>query len=227
MVSRFSKAGLDARAQAVLRDYQPDLLLNPGALDVEHFAEFYLGASLQYEPLSPDGDILGLSCLGETEVQTWDETRTTPIIRQGLVDMIFLDETAEEGSCNGRKRFTLAHECSHLILHKPHPGEIGEPRVLVNSLSKKEIENRENGGLRGEGWWMEWQADVMAAYLLMPTPALKKALPEVARRKQGRPVVDFDGIATLCDVFEVSHQAMAKRLKHMGVSLVRDLETST
>ncbi|MFW0179639.1 hypothetical protein [Rothia sp. P7208] len=44
MVSRFSKPALDARAQTVLRDYDPGLLRALGALDVEHFAEFYLGA---------------------------------------------------------------------------------------------------------------------------------------------------------------------------------------
>ncbi|AOZ73116.1 hypothetical protein BK816_07275 [Boudabousia tangfeifanii] len=222
MVSRCSKPALDARAQAVLRDYDPDLLRAPGALDVEHFAEFHLGASLQYEPLSPDGDILGLTCLEDTQVQVWDETRTTPLVRQGLADMIFLDETAEEGSCNGRKRFTLAHECSHLILHKPLAILGDFPSMLVNSQSKHTVEMRD-GDARGEDWWVEWQADNMAAYLLMPTPAIKAALREVMAYDRGRGCVDFDGIATLCDIFEVSHQAMGMRLKGLGVHLVRDL----
>lgn len=126
-------------------------------------------------------------------MQVWDETRTTALVRQGVAGMIFLDETAEEGSCNGRKRFTLAHECSHLILHKHLPPSNGNQGVLVNSRSKHQIENRTEG--KGEDWWVEWQADNMAAYLLMPTPSLKVALPEVWSWHEGKKCVDFDRIS--------------------------------
>jgi Zn-dependent peptidase ImmA (M78 family) len=90
---------------------------------------------------------------------------------------------------SGRKRFTIAHEIGHFVLHpercRPERGG------AVNEAGR--IEERE--------------ADTFAAELLMPDHLVREAV-----REQGLDV------ARLADRFEVSRKAMLARLRHLGLA---------
>ena len=58
---------IDAHAEAFLYDYDDTLLTTPQPVDIEAFAEFYLGLSLDYVYLSPCGLILGRMVFQEVE----------------------------------------------------------------------------------------------------------------------------------------------------------------
>jgi len=88
-----------------------------------------------------------------------------------------------------RRRFTIAHEIGHFVLHP------GRPR-------------RERGGRVTEAGRMEErEADVFAAELLMPERLVREAVYE-----QGLDV------SRLADRFLVSRTAMQHRLRFLGLS---------
>lgn len=71
-----------------------------------------------------------------------------------------LREDVYIGICmgNGQHRFTGAHECSHLIYHE------GVPLAMARRSAKRLPRFRNS----------EWQADTLAAELLMPYKAVKR-----------------------------------------------------
>jgi predicted transcriptional regulator len=88
-----------------------------------------------------------------------------------------------------RRRFTIAHEIGHFVLH---PGRLAPER----------------GGLVNQAWkQQEREADQFAAELLMPEPLVREAVVELGA-DPGR----------LADRFDVSRKAMQVRLSGLGVS---------
>ena len=104
-----------------------------------------------------------------------------------------------------RKRFTIAHELAHLLLHEDRTLNINTGSVILfrNQHSKT-----------GEDW-REIEANHFAACLLMPKSALVK---ELAAATHGGSVTE-NTIEHLALHFEVSVQAMSVRLAVLGVSL--------
>lgn len=92
-------------------------------------------------------------------------------------------------SPEGRRRFTIAHEIGHFVLH-PH-----------------RLAPERNGG--GNAAWQaeEREADQFAAELLMPEDLVREAV-----LLQGADAV------RLADRFEVSRKAMQARLKWLGLA---------
>lgn len=88
-----------------------------------------------------------------------------------------------------RRRFTIAHEIGHFVLHP----------------ERRRPERR--GGVNAAWEGQEREADRFAAELLMPEPLVREAVaqhgPDAAR---------------LADRFEVSRQAMEVRLRTLGLS---------
>lgn len=105
---------------------------------------------------------------------------------------------------DNRRRFTLAHEIGHLVMHKEYLwGDIH----LDKKFSQKLL--RDGRSSTGEDF-KEVQANRFAAELLMPTELLKKDLKSK--------VIDIEGnewdalVSELANKYEVSPQAMSIRL---------------
>jgi IrrE N-terminal-like domain len=93
------------------------------------------------------------------------------------------------GGDERRRRFTIAHEIGHFVLH---PGR----------------QRSERGGKVNEaGRVLEREADAFAAELLMPEDLVRQAVDEHGA-SPGR----------LSDRFEVSQQAMQTRLRRLGLA---------
>jgi Zn-dependent peptidase ImmA (M78 family) len=100
------------------------------------------------------------------------------------------------GSDDRRRRFTIAHEIGHFVLH---PG----------------LQRAERGGRVNEaGRIREREADAFAADLLMPEPLVRQAVLEHGA-----------DASRLADRFEVSRQAMQTRLQRLDLA-GRHAETS-
>lgn len=96
-----------------------------------------------------------------------------------------------------RKRFTIAHELGHCILHLDDEGE------FVDSTS--DLFRSTENGLRDEDYYQEVEANRFAAALLMDADLVRKAWSTCA---------DIDKMARM---FRVSESAMINRLKSMGL----------
>ncbi|MBF0340914.1 MAG: ImmA/IrrE family metallo-endopeptidase [Magnetococcales bacterium] len=187
-------------------------------IPVEEILESHLGLTLEFDDLRQRlgmNDVLGA---------TWVNDRRV------VVD-ISLDPTVDPRQ-EGRYRFTLAHELGHWELHR-HDFENGvaqrgafrqkiPPSIVCRTSTSKDP--------------MEWQADLFASYLLMPTKMLfdvwssifdtsdaydaANEMAELISRwdgqsGSGRPVVSV--AREMARAFHVSGQAMQIRLQHVGL----------
>lgn len=116
-----------------------------------------------------------------------------------------------ENDYEPRRRFTLAHEIGHLVLHI-------DPDVGVREfIDTKKTLNRK------DSYWdsKEYEANNFAAQLLMPLALIKKHGISVIDRYKERfdvqtvPVTAF--VSEMASLFKVSEPAMKYRLKNVGI----------
>jgi len=117
-VNQYMNEQLEKEAESILLKYKDGLLLAaPQAMDVDDFAEFYCNATIDFANLSRDGRTLGCSCLSDGVLMAWDDTRTERIFLGVKKGSIVIDKALLDSGIEGRIRFTIIHECSHLILY--------------------------------------------------------------------------------------------------------------
>ena len=97
-----------------------------------------------------------------------------------------------------RRRFTVAHEIGHLVLHK------GRTLILDRANFRDATSSTATN-------YEEIQANAFAAELLMPRA-------QVYARQGGR-ARDADLVRDLADTFKVSEQAMGCRLVNLGLRI--------
>lgn len=112
-------------------------------------------------------------------------------------------------------RFTIAHECSHVLLHNARDLEESAKGAAAHTLSVDPARDLADG--RKVKNWVEWQANNrLGACLLMPKSSMKLAIPQVAEPDtQGHYVVDIEGVQALSQVFEVSVLATKIRIEQL------------
>ncbi|NKJ03853.1 ImmA/IrrE family metallo-endopeptidase [Rhizobium sp. SG741] len=98
-----------------------------------------------------------------------------------------------------RKRFTVAHELGHFVLHLA----AGEGEFIDTQDNFRTVQDPDTPW--DDTRRAEWEANVFAAALLMPREAVLRAWKEIG---------DPDGMAAY---FQVSRQAMALRLDGLGL----------
>ena len=102
-----------------------------------------------------------------------------------------------------RRRFTIAHEIGHLVLHRGRPLVLEHVRVNFRNATSSTATDVE-----------EIQANAFAAALLMPSAhviaSAKSALEDPSAN-------DSSLVRDLADGFEVSEQAMEYRLINLGL----------
>lgn len=103
---------------------------------------------------------------------------------------------------DGRRRFTVAHEIGHLVLHRS---------LLEASSTQTPLFAVEQGPAQDSS--MEWQADFFAAALLMPREAMLQQFGEDVRRGE------MIELARVASVFGVSREAARIRLEELGMIL--------
>jgi Zn-dependent peptidase ImmA (M78 family) len=107
-----------------------------------------------------------------------------------------------------RKRFTVAHELGHLVLHQGRP-------VIVDHVVRARINLRDHrSSLATER--EEIEANRFAANLLMPAELIHSCITNQLRRQLG----EQHTIDALAQKFSVSSQAMEFRLANLGLRAV-------
>lgn len=106
-----------------------------------------------------------------------------------------------------RKRFTIAHELSHFVLHAKK-----EIPFFIDKQQKPEqtIMFRDSSSSTGE-FQKEREANAFAAALLMPKKLVEQEIKLIAKENI------HEAIKTLAEYFEVSVQAMSIRLTNLDI----------
>lgn len=167
------KTDFDVIAQNVLSEYMPNVLTYPKPTNIEYLAQecFYL--EIKHETIVPGGGVLGMIAFEDTEFHTinsYNEPKTIELDEATmLVDMSLI------GSENrARKRFTEAHETSHWICHRSYHSPTNQQydfrvnRSLIACRADSIEQYKKKRQFYSDEYWEEWQADSLAAALLMP-----------------------------------------------------------
>jgi hypothetical protein len=210
MATELHRAGLTPRVDAPV-------------VDVEAFLERHLRVSIdQYAELDP-------SVLGVTEFRRGTSPRVA--INRDLTGEA-LDQEESPDWLLGRWRATVAHEGSHVVLHRtlyetdPNQGELfGDENGVEDRIQElQRCLKRDVGFGRASADWREVQANMGMAALLMP----RGVFCDIAQRErelEGLPDRQLEkGSATavrlaarLASLFQVSQQAATIRMETLGV----------
>jgi Zn-dependent peptidase ImmA (M78 family) len=149
-----------------------------GSVDIERVAG-QLGATVRFGPY--EGELAGM------------------LIRSGGRPVIAVNSAHHRN----RQRFTIAHECGHLILHSDRD-------VFVDRSFS--ILRRDENSSKAENY-MEVEANQFAAEILMPASFLKRDLVRF-----NIDLEDDSQIAVLAKKYSVSAQAMSYRVANLFMS---------
>jgi hypothetical protein len=189
MATATSGVKIDLQALNLIRRYQPLVLKEPSAFDVERFFENDLypltGVNFDYRTMS--FDVLGYT----------DSDEMVSAVSSSLAD---------DPSCLNPFRATVAHEIGHAFLHVPQfrrrkqlltfVNDATEPRLRM--FREDEIPLYQNP---------EWQAWRFAKALLMPAPTVFMAV------NAGFSLID------ICTAFSVSRSFALSRLKELRLNI--------
>jgi hypothetical protein len=220
---RYTPERLEKKAEEILLKYKGGLLLtSPQAMDVDDFAEFHCNATIDFANLSQDGNTLGCSCFNDGVLMVWDDTRTRKISLDVQKDNIFIDKGLLDGEIEERIRFTIIHECSHLILHPrflyQKPGSV-IPKI---DCAVYHIEKWTKRPPMSDEEIREWQANRLGAALIMPAKTVRILMAErlsVTVKELAAVYVSEIFIKEMAVVFVVSKSAMHNRLRDLDLLL--------
>ena len=217
----YTSERLEKKAEEILAKYKDGaLLMRPQAMDVDHFAEFYCKATIDFANLSKDGLTLGLTCFNDGKLLVWNDTYTKkhPIdVEKGF---IFVDKSILECEVEGRVRFTIIHECSHYLLHQrfyyKKPG-VETPQIKCTVYHIEEWTKRPP---MTDDEIREWQANRLGAALIMPARTVKMLIAEqlgISAEALKPAYFSDDFIQGMADVYQVSKSAMRNRLRDLNL----------
>lgn len=114
----------------------------------------------------------------------------------------------------GRKNFTIAHELAHQILNNLFPQMDGKQNRVFNDYrqSTKQITD-----------WYEWQADALAAALLLPLDAIQDGMficglgEKIRLLSRKYSEMNYHRFCNLADYLQVSRTALAYRMEQLGL----------
>ncbi len=197
-------------AEALVGDYRPQLLRTPGALNVEHFLESYLGATIDYQDLyfgEDEDPIAGATVFHDDLIRVFDRDGMCVRLIPVAANTIIIDnETVRRGN-KGFEAFTGLHEGGHFAMHgevfRKDPGRpsfFGSPEDKggVQCCRAAEIVRLQGQKRPREKWrvFLEQQANSFAAFAAMPRqtfiPCAKRLIREAGFPEGLLPVEDRD-----------------------------------
>ena len=215
---------LRGMALQLLADYYGTKELPFRPLDPLDFAKNYMKLTVRYENLSYGRRVI-LGCIAYEntvlEINPGDPKSYIPIAER----TVFLDESLKKDKQRGRRNFTLAHECSHQAIYLLNPEAYGRGqwRTPGERYSLRELTT--------ENDWFEWQANALAAELLMPVHLVTKVMSNLGYHGKV-PIYPDDKLLyqercllrRAADYLGVSKAALLIRFKQLGLLDYRSRE---
>jgi Zn-dependent peptidase ImmA (M78 family) len=178
---------------------------------------FLYGFRIEYVNITRDGSILGQTSSGGI----W-----TTIVDSDMTDMYFyLDgktiliekRLLLSPQSVGRKNFTIAHELAHQFINHEHPEVYGAQCRTFCDYRRSAKPHRQITD------WYEWQADALAAALLLPRDALEDSMfmfglgekMKLLSKKYSQ--TNYERFCEMADFLQVSRTALAYRMEQLGL----------
>ncbi len=174
-----SRKEIDLIGENLVGDFMPDALETPQEIDIDSFAQNYLGMDQDFQYLSHCGVYLGMTVFNDTDkVPVYDPQQECADYISAKAHTVIIDKTLLVENQEHRYRFTMGHEASHEFLHKEYfaydPDQmtifdyIGEaPIPMVQCrIDTKKMEAR-NSEIWTERDWMEWQANALSSAMVV------------------------------------------------------------
>lgn len=221
------KRDFDNIALVIMKEYLPGYVDKIGEVDINYLVRECLFLTVRSKNIAADRSVLGLIAFEDAKVPCYDLS-FRPIELDLCAGDILIDMALSGNRNIPRRRFTLAHEASHWILHRSYHSPTNQKyefrKPYLKTLSK-DIERR-FAGFKTENDEEEWQANSLAAALLMPKiPFMEYALTEI-QRVFGEDVdclIDdqseeyVTAVENIAGVFNVSRKAAEIRLEQFDL----------
>lgn len=216
-VPYYSRADLEVAAIEQIRKSYPSNLENPTPLNVDGFIQDYQGLLLKYNYLGiPTCPILGVMVMSEiVEIPACDMMMKPTVLEETRGTVLITTDLCVRHNIP-RCRYTKMHEASHWILHQ----DAGV--TACKKIERYQAKNRTSHD------WMEWQADVLAAAMLMPREVFTDYVRRAIRKEGGISGYLREGnqadrrrfyeiIGDVASTFQVSHRAAQIRMIQLGL----------
>lgn len=214
-----SKQNLESYGERILHAFSPAVLLNPQPTDLDGLIR-EMGFNQEYQYLSHNGVYLGLTVFNDTDkLPVYNPILNRAEFISVKKNTIIIEGTlAENPAYEHRERFTLGHEAAHGLIHAEYyrrkaefAGFCDNSGGIYSKPCAPDLSGVDASGKRLQGEaWLEWQANYLAAVLLMPKAAIKN----IDFKCNGRWHLEL--ISMMVEVFNVSAQAAWVRLASLG-----------
>lgn len=205
---------LDTACEQVIRDFDPELLREPHPLDVEAFAERYLGLTVDYLHLTSDHSILGMMVFAATDaIPYYNKENNRAELTRAEANTILIEADLLQRDNARRYRFTVAHECAHALWHGAY--FMGEHRqsgpyaCRLTDIFGNSIKNESAIRL------IEWQANKSASALLMPRTGVYRMM-DAAGLCCADAKEQLEMLKLMSREYNVSNEAAMYRLRDLG-----------
>lgn len=222
LIPYIGRDNLDEVAEKFLLKYYPDALEMPMPLDVYELTD-NMCLSMYFAPL-PD-NVFGMSFFGPAKVKVFEENLLKIFEIDIDVGTILINPKVNFIRNIGSTNNTIVHECLHHELHS----NFFELHKLLNDNDTliscevvgeivKEIAPGENVYK-----WMEWQSNVLAPRILMPTKTIKNKFFEILSRLHsenrglGKAIILEKAVSELADFYNVSKLLAKLRAVEVGI----------
>lgn len=229
-----SKSEIEQIATKTLQEFSPSNLERPMPLRTTDFLENYLGLVIKYKYICDfQSGILGLTVMGdEVPVPSYDEL-LRPVVFEETFGTVLISPLLRGRDHVARRRYTEMHEGAHFILHQPYFANCEKIAAAArceypcNFIACRKIELHDERP-KTDLDWLEYQADALAAALLMPQNVFHSYVRDVLRKNGIR----FNCLYTnpntndrrahsviydVAETFAVSYQAAKIRMTHLGL----------
>ena len=224
-----NKNQIDDIATMVHKEYMPQVLEHPQPVDIDALVVDGLFLNLEHKTLGYNDAVLGVTAFHDVDDVPCLDDMFRPITTSMKEGTILIHSWLQGYQNRPRRRFTVAHECSHWILHRTYHSPDNQrftfrtqrwsPYIACRSAN---IEKKQHILTTDEDW-EEWQADTLAAALLMPFATFNWVAGRLVKNYCGKRYLTdrvnreyIEIVEEVANEFRVSKTAAEIRMKQLG-----------
>ena len=163
MTNYISRAEAEELCDELIRQFTGSTSSDPNPVDIDLFVRDYLKCTVLYESIAEDdADKIGFTGDGKRPLRVLKDGKPKDVIYPR--NTIVLDKYLLKSSELYRRRFVLSHEAGHVIANRINP----DNPACFHHFTDRERNEYTIADLKDRYNICEWQANTIAASLLMP-----------------------------------------------------------